>query len=86
MYILQHRVLLEICTDPLRRCYDGVFAKSELRWSAWSDLGYYDTEEQATAKLPFWRELNDYAVSQRGKTNTLKEFRVIEKENEPISV
>lgn len=64
------RAKVLINTDPLRRCYDGAYFSSELRWTDWvvlermSDLRPgADTQ----ARLKFWRELNDYAVSQRGE-------------------
>jgi hypothetical protein len=53
-------------TDPLRRCYNGCHFSSELRWTAWEVLEY-TSPEKSERRLAFWRELNDYAVSQRGK-------------------
>jgi hypothetical protein len=34
------------------------------------------SDEQIEEKLLFWRELNDYAISQRGESAT-KEFRAV---------
>ena len=68
------RRLNEINTDPQRRCYYGCHAKSEMVWSQWEVLESGLSEEKIARRLEFWRELNDYAVSQRGKANTLCEF------------
>lgn len=77
--ILQHRALIEVNTDPQRRCYNGVHAKSEIRWTEWSALDSFLPVEKADSVLKFWRELNDYAVSERGQM-AKKEFRIIPKE------
>ena len=61
--ILYTRRKILINTDPQRRCYNGCHAKSELVWSQWEVVNYNGNEE----KLTFWKELNDYAVSQRGE-------------------
>ena len=61
--ILYTRRKILINTDPQRRCYNGCHAKSELVWTAWEVLDSNGTEQ----KLTFWRELNDYAISQRGE-------------------
>lgn len=52
--------------DPLRRCYNGAYFSSELVWTAWEPLVLSVTKSKAKQALQFWRELNDYAVSQRG--------------------
>jgi hypothetical protein len=54
-------------TDPCRRCYDGAHFSSELRWTTWELLEYLRQGSDSQARLKFWRELNDYAVSQRGE-------------------
>lgn len=75
-FVVEKRSLREVCTDPLRRCYHGVFAKSELRWTEWETLeSWPDSEEVATRRLEFWRGLNDYAVRERGQ-GARAEFRV----------
>ena len=61
--ILYTRRKILINTDPQRRCYNGCHAKSELVWTAWEVLDSNGTEQ----KLTFWRELNNYAISQRGE-------------------
>jgi len=73
---IQSRILIEVNTDPQRRCYDGVHAKSELRWTEWIDL-CDTTPEDAQRQIKFWSDLNDYAVSQRGEINTKREFRAV---------
>lgn len=75
MVKIQARTKVEVNTDPQRRCYNGCHFSSELRWTEWEDL-QSTTEEKKEAKLKFWRELNDYAVSQRGKSAYI-EYRAI---------
>lgn len=74
--IIQCRTWIEVNTDPQRRCYDGCHAKSEMQWTAWRDLET-DLTAKIAARLKFWKELNEYAVRERGKKGTLKEFRII---------
>lgn len=56
-----------INTDPQRRCYNGCHFSSELVWTAWEVLEYDIAEDKVERRLQFWRELNDYAISQRGE-------------------
>jgi len=58
--------------DPQRRCYNGCHYSTEFRWSEWEVLEY-DVKDVAT-RLEFWRDLNDYAVSFRGK-GARREYR-----------
>lgn len=74
-FVIVTRILREVCTDPMRRCYYGVFAKSEMQWSDWF-IHEYVKEEDIERRLQFWRELNDYAVSQRGE-NGKSEYKVV---------
>jgi hypothetical protein len=62
------RDLMEVNTDPQRRCYNGCHAKSELRWTEWVVLEYELPEDKVGRRLEFWRELNDYAISLRGES------------------
>lgn len=78
-YTIRHRNQREVNTDPQRRCYDGVHAKSEWQWTAWSDLEIGLPVEKVTRRLTFWRELNDYAVSQRGQ-GARSEFEAVQEE------
>lgn len=73
--IIQHRHKMLVNTDPQRRCYNGCHYKSELVWSQWEDLVLNVTKETAESKLNFWRELNDYAISQRGES-ARSEYRI----------
>lgn len=66
-FTLLHRTRVLVNTDPQRRCYDGVHFSSELRWTPWATLGIYSADK-IQDKLKFWRELNDYAISQRGES------------------
>jgi hypothetical protein len=53
--------------DPQRRCYNGCHFSTELIWTSWVVLELKVPEDKIERRLTFWRELNDYAVSQRGK-------------------
>ena len=75
-YTIQMRRLVETNTDPQRRCYHGVHARSEWQWTAWEDLLFEVPEEKLEGYLTWWRDLNAYAVGERGKSAT-KEFRAI---------
>lgn len=63
-------------TDPQRRCYNGAHFSSELVWDQWEVLNFDVSSETVEDKLKFWRELNDYAVSQRGD-GARCEFRAV---------
>lgn len=65
-----------INTDPQRRCYNGCHAKSELVWTGWEVLDYAKDDAAAERKVKFWRELNDYAISQRGES-ARTEFKLV---------
>lgn len=43
-------------TDPQRRCYYGVHASSEWRWSDWNKL-YSVPEDEVEASLASWRQI-----------------------------
>lgn len=63
--IIQHRKHIVVNTDPQRRCYNGVHAKSELQWTTWGELCSV-TPDSAERRLKFWRDLNAYSVSVGG--------------------
>lgn len=65
-YTIRTRRLIEVNTDPQRRCYNGCHFSSELRWSDWVAVNVGTPADRVEARLKFWRELNAYAVSQRG--------------------
>lgn len=69
------RVSITVNNDPQRRCYNGCHISTETYWSDWKVLESGVSEERIEQRLKFWRELNEYAVSQRGPENTLCEFK-----------
>lgn len=70
----QVRKQILINTDPQRRCYYGVNAKEELVWTDWEVLERNVPEDKKEERLKFWRELNDYAVSQGRESS---EYRIV---------
>lgn len=66
MNVLARRKV-QVNTDPQRRCYNGCYAKSELRWTEWEVLESEVPASKIEGRLAFWKDLNDYAVSQRGE-------------------
>ena len=64
--VIMCRKRVFVNTDPQRRCYDGVFYSYKYVWGPWEVLEFVNKDE-SERRLEFWRELNDYAVSQRGK-------------------
>lgn len=79
-FVIENRRLVEVCTDPLRRCYNGVFFSSEFQWTAWTALeSWPESMEVAERRLEFWRGLNDYAVKERGQ-GARAEFRIVERQ------
>lgn len=88
-YQLMSRSLQLVITDPQRRVYWGVPFSSETVQTPWVTMDSGLTLEVARRRLNFWTELNDYAVSQRGK-GAKKEFKIVEEEpsetnKEPVS-
>jgi hypothetical protein len=75
-YTIEHRKHIEVNTDPQRRCYDGCHASSALIWTAWGPLESMVLSDKLERRLTFWRELNDYAVSERG-ISARCEFRAV---------
>jgi hypothetical protein len=65
-----------INTDPQRRCYNGAHFSSELVWTNWEELCSTNME-RAEARLAYWRDLNDFAVSQRGE-EARSEYKLVE--------
>lgn len=77
---IRYRRRVLVNTDPLRRCYYGAYAKSELQWTAWAvleSMRFLKPGTDPEARLKFWRELNDYAVSSRGEEARC-EFEIVE--------
>ena len=77
-YVLQTRSAVFVWDDPQRRCYNGAFGAHHYEMGPWEALDRFETAEEATAKLKFWTELNNYAVASRGES-TRREFRILEK-------
>lgn len=81
MRTLRVRRHIEVNTDPQRRCYNGCHFSSEWKWTPWEVLGRY-TVDMVEEKLRYWRELNDYAISQRGES-ARSEFEIVPDELAP---
>ncbi len=74
--IILKRSRHEVNTDPQRRCYNGCHFSSEMRWTDWALLEEVP-KDRAEARIKFWKELNDYAVKERGP-GALSEFKLAE--------
>lgn len=72
-----------INTDPQRRCYNGAHFSSELVWTNWEEF-CYTTMERAEARLAYWRDLNDFAVSQRGE-EARSEYKLVKREKVEVT-
>jgi hypothetical protein len=75
--IIEKRNRVLVNTDPQRRCYNGCHFSSELQWSRWDWLELEVPTDKVEERLKFWRELSDYAVSQRGE-GARSEYRAVE--------
>jgi len=83
--MIEERNRIEVNTDPQRRCYNGCHFSSEVVWTSWDWIEWDVPADKIQERLTFWRELNDYAISQRGES-ARAEYRVVEVEgatNEP---
>lgn len=67
LYDIEKSRFLLVNTDPQRRCYNGCHYKSEIQQQPWEWLELEIPEKDIESRLKFWRELNEYAVSQRGE-------------------
>ena len=85
-YTIERRARIEVNTDPQRRCYNGCHFSSELRWTDWESLNSKASAETVDDKLTFWRELNDYAVSQRGESAKCEFRSIADPPNQPEGV
>jgi len=61
----------------MHRCYNGAWGDHHYEWGSWEVLYSNVPPEKQESMLTFWRELNDYAVSQRGD-NAKCEFKIEE--------
>lgn len=62
--------------DP--RCYNGAYFDADYVWGPWEVLEsmcYMKPGTDPEERMKFWRELNDYAVGQRGE-GARREFKV----------
>jgi len=66
LYAISMRRRVFVWDDPMHRCYNGAYGAHHYEWGAWESLDSDVSEDKLESKLKFWRELNDYAVSQRG--------------------
>ena len=67
---------IKVNTDPQRRCYNGCHAKFELVKTPWEVLEREIPYAELKKRLGFWKDLNDFAVSQRGES-AKKHFRAV---------
>jgi hypothetical protein len=72
-----------VCFDGLRRCYNGAFEGWEYQDGPWEMLEYDVPADRKEARLEFWKDLNDYAVSQRGE-GARREFKFVEVEEKQV--
>lgn len=68
MATILSRRQIPVNTDPQRRCYNGCNFSEEFQWTEWEVLESNIPQEIMLKRFKFWRELNDYAISQRGKS------------------
>lgn len=64
--MMRSKVLVN--TDPLKRCYNGCYYNHMYEWGAWQLLEVVNSKSVPDERLKFWRELNNYAVSERGES------------------
>ena len=74
-YTIYSRSRRVVNTDPQRRCYNGVHYKWEYQWGSWDLLVVDVKARDLSDRLRFWRELNEYAISQRGP-GAMRQFAV----------
>lgn len=85
LFKIEQRRQVLVNTDPQRRCYNGCHFSSEWVWTSWDFLQVDIPEEKVEERLAWWRDLNDYAVRERGK-GAKREFRaVLQEEVENVS-
>ncbi len=61
--------------DP--RCYNGAYFDAEYVWGQWELLEYDLPPDKIDRRLEFWRDLNAYAVRERGES-AIREFKAVE--------
>jgi hypothetical protein len=73
--IIWTRQKIEVCDDPQRRCYNGVWYKSKMVWSAWKALGYPKTTEDGERRIKDWQAWDKY-ITAINKTNIEREYQL----------
>ena len=69
-FTLWVRKLVEVNTDPQRRCYDGCHARSELQWTAWGEVYSLSSKESLEDSCRVFKEINpsrEYIVLPAGE-------------------
>lgn len=61
-----------VIIDPQRRVYNGCIHSSKQVFTEFEILESNIDENKVEERLAFWIDLNDYAVSQRGKSSRNK--------------
>lgn len=77
-FMIEYRKRTLVATPgSQRRCYNGCFHPRdwEEAWTDWDWLSLKLSKEQAEEKLSFWKDLNAYAVKERG-AGAMQEFRI----------
>lgn len=77
---IERRRQTVVNTDPQRRCYNGCHASFEVHWTEWEVVDFDIPEDRVEHRLAFWRDLNDYAVSERGESARAEYREVIEED------
>ena len=78
-YMIEARNRTLVATpNSMRRVYNGCAHPDdwEMGWTGWDWLQLKLSKEQAEERLKFWRDLTDYAVSERGES-AKSEYRVV---------
>ena len=78
---LEMRAKTLVNIDGKRRCYNGCYAGWEWQYSDWAVLEYEVPLDKVESRLEFWKDLNEYAVSQRGES-ARREYRTVETKGE----
>lgn len=76
LFAIRMRQRILVNTDPQGRCYNNCHYSSEHQWTAWTALGINLPADKAERRLAYWRDLNAYAVSQRGE-GAIAEFEAV---------
>ena len=52
------RKQIEVNTDPQRRCYNGVHAKSEMVWTDWAEVYHPLNQEEGEDSIRVFQAIN----------------------------